>query len=589
MSKKPLLPENWRWVALGTILHRQRDLLSPSDFPNTRFNSVGLEDIGGDGTGEVSAQQVEGTELASAKAQFKSGDLLYGRLRPYLNKVAIAPCDGVSSTEIWVLQPTPVIETQFAFLMLTSHYMLKRVERITEGANLPRVDADGFDRIEIPLPPLSEQRRIVEILNEARDIRRLREQADDLTAQLIPAIFYNMFGDLLPKERDCDRPRLNTIADVQGGLQVSQRRDSMPLKRPYLRVANVHRGRLELSELKEIGLSERELERTRLLPGDVLLVEGHGNIDELGRAALWNNEVQECVHQNHIIRVRCGDGIEPMYLCSYINSVVGRRYFSIAGNTTSGLNTISTGVVGNLQVPIPPLDQQARFAQIVKAVSELDKECGDNRLTSKHGASLLAYAFSGELTADWREANRNQLAHEAEERDQWLLDNGVKLTIPDNRFQDSLKKTDGRHEELNREQRKLLEQIQNLDPNENGGTFTLTSLLPLDEPLDRLTAESARRHLDVLVSRGLIKAISRRAGAGGSVNVAFGNVYRVPLREEEITGTADDSDYARMSELERLAKQGRVVWESVSDTLTVKQMIEGGAWDDHTQAPDTEE
>ena len=145
-------------------------------------------------------------------------------------------------------------------------------------------------------------------------------------------------------------------------------------------------------------------------------------------------------------------------------------------------------------------------------------------LETKTQQSLLAYAFSGELTADWREANQEQLKQEAEDRDQWLHENGVKLTIPDARIRDSLKKTDGRHEELNREQRKLLEQIQNLDPNENGGTFTLSSLLPLDEPLDKLTAESARRHLDVLAARGLVKVISRRAGAGGSVNVAFGNV-----------------------------------------------------------------
>ncbi|QDV85390.1 restriction endonuclease subunit S [Stieleria magnilauensis] len=553
---KPLLPENWRWVSLGTILHRQRDLLNPSDSPNTRFNSVGLEDIGGDGTGELSIQQVEGAELASAKAQFTSGDLLYGRLRPYLNKVAIAPCDGVSSTEIWVLQPTPVIETQFAFLMLTSHYMLKRVERVTEGANLPRVDANGFDRIEIPLPPLSEQRRIVEILNKARDIRRLRQQADDLTTQLIPAIFYDMFGDLLPKESDCDRPLLSTIADVQGGLQVSQRRDSMPLKRPYLRVANVHRGRLELSEIKEIGLSERELERTRLFVDDVLLVEGHGNINELGRAALWNSEVQECVHQNHIIRVRCGDRIEPTYLCSFINSIVGRHYFSVAGNTTSGLNTISTGVVGKLPVPIPPLDRQETFAGIVKTIRELDLESEDDRLTPKLNASLLAYAFSGELTADWREANQEQLVQEAKDRDQWLLENGVKLTIPDARIRDSLKETDGRHEELNREQRRLLEQIQNLDPNENGGTFTLSSLVSvLDEPLDTLPTDSIRRHLDVLAARGLIKAISRRAGAGGSVNVAFGNLYREPLKEDQFIGTAGEPDFQKLSELDRLTKQ----------------------------------
>ena len=146
-------------------------------------------------------------------------------------------------------------------------------------------------------------------------------------------------------------------------------------------------------------------------------------------------------------------------------------------------------------------------------------------------SSLLAYAFSGELTADWRSQNLELLAREASDRDRWFRENGVKILIADNRIHDRLDDSDGRIAALNREQRKLLEQIQNLDPEENGGTFTLSSVSKtLKEPLDTLSIDSVRRHLDVLVSLGLIKAVIQRAGSGGSVGLAFGNAYRRLLR-----------------------------------------------------------
>lgn len=282
---KPLLPANWRWVSLGTILVRQRDLMNPSDFQNSRFNSVGLEDIGGDGTGEISAKQVQGGELASAKAQFTSGDLLYGRLRPYLNKVAIAPSDGVCSTEIWVLQPTPVIETQFAFLMLTSDYMLKRIERVTEGANLPRVDADGFDRIEIPLPPLSEQRRIVEILNEAREIRRLRRQADDLTTKLIPAIFDDMFGSVL---QDTEWTTLGEISDE---VRYGTSKASADSGFITLRIPNVIGDTISYEDLVSVPLDTNEALRYTLKDGDLLFVRTNGNSEYIGRSGVFDSSI----------------------------------------------------------------------------------------------------------------------------------------------------------------------------------------------------------------------------------------------------------------------------------------------------------
>ena len=101
------------------------------------------------------------------------------------------------------------------------------------------------------------------------------------------------------------------IGETQGGLQKSPSRNPLKNHYPYLRVANVYRGFLDLKELHRFELTKEELERLRLQPGDLLIVEGNGSRTEIGRCALWTGEVEDCVHQNHIIRVRPLPGIVP--------------------------------------------------------------------------------------------------------------------------------------------------------------------------------------------------------------------------------------------------------------------------------------
>jgi hypothetical protein len=133
---------------------------------------------------------------------------------------------------------------------------------------------------------------------------------------------------------------------VQGGLQVSSARKTCPREVPYLRVANVFRGFLDLSVIKTLRATDAEIARTTLVRDDLLIVEGHGNPHEIGRGALWDGSISGCVHQNHIIRVRLdGEKLVPIYACEYLNSPGGRRHLLRAGKTTSGLNTISVSEV----------------------------------------------------------------------------------------------------------------------------------------------------------------------------------------------------------------------------------------------------
>ena len=99
------------------------------------------------------------------------------------------------------------------------------------------------------------------------------------------------------------------------------------------------------------------------------MVEGHGNKNEIGRAAIWNGAIEKIVHQNHLIRVRANTSVlTPQFLCLYINSEGGRKQLFKSSNTTSGLNTISTGIVKKIEMILPSLSLQQRFAAIVEKI-----------------------------------------------------------------------------------------------------------------------------------------------------------------------------------------------------------------------------
>ncbi len=177
-------------------------------------------------------------------------------------------------------------------------------DRATRWVSQAAFGTAQLKALEIPLPPLDEQRRIVGLLDRAAEIRRRADAARAKARAIIPALFLDTFGDPAKNPRGWQVAELAKHADVQGGVQVSAKRATLPVELPYLRVANVMRGRLDLSEIKLIRVTASEGHRTNLVRGDVLVVEGHGNPNEIGRAAVWDGSIAGCIHQNHLIRVR---------------------------------------------------------------------------------------------------------------------------------------------------------------------------------------------------------------------------------------------------------------------------------------------
>ena len=166
--------------------------------------------------------------------------------------------------------------------------------------------------------------------------------------------------DLPPLPDGWEWATVQQLGLVSSGLTKNPKREVLPTKLPYLRVANVYANELRLDRIETIGVAPNELDKLLLLKSDLLVVEGNGSPDQIGRVALWDGSITPCVHQNHLIKVRL-HGADPDWVLNWLLSPQGRNQIEQVTSSTSGLHTLSTGKVATLRVPLPPLTEQHRI------------------------------------------------------------------------------------------------------------------------------------------------------------------------------------------------------------------------------------
>lgn len=162
------------------------------------------------------------------------------------------------------------------------------------------------------------------------------------------------------------RMTLDQVAEVQTGIAKGKVINGSAVTLPYLRVANVQDGHVDLSVVKKITLKCSEVNRYRLRLGDVLFTEG-GDFDKLGRGTVWNGEIEPCLHQNHVFAVRpdC-DYLLPEFLAFQAASEYGRRYFQLSSKQSTNLASINSTQLKQFPVLIPPLPEQRKITEILR-------------------------------------------------------------------------------------------------------------------------------------------------------------------------------------------------------------------------------
>jgi len=320
--------------------------------------------------------------------------------------VALARVDSTVNQDIKVIAPHSEIDTIFLLYSLQAfgQIILQRCSKA--GTTVQSIDSDKLEAFPFPLPPLAEQKRI------AQKLDALLAQVDTLKARIdaIPAllkrfrkgVLASAITGKLTEVTFTATIQLSKVGEITGGITKNAKRGSFELSVPYLRVANVQAGYLDLTEVRDIGVSPSEAQKTALERGDILIVEGNGSLEHIGRAATWHGEINGCCHQNHLIRWRSNGGALPEFVMIYLSSPQGRSDLVKAAKSTTGLHTLSISKVSSLTLPVADLQQQQ---QIVRRVEQLFAYA--DQLEAKVAAaqqridaltqSLLAKAFRGEL------------------------------------------------------------------------------------------------------------------------------------------------------------------------------------------------
>ncbi|WP_089621706.1 restriction endonuclease subunit S [Escherichia coli] len=345
----------------------------------------------------------------------------------------IVGMDGDFNTTIWRSEPALLnqrvckIEVQedkynkrFFYHALPGY--LSAINANTSSVTVKHLSSKTLQDTLLPLPPLAEQKIIAEkldtLLAQVDSTKARLEKIPQIMKRFRQAVLAAAVSGKLTNISPINYFNISQIAQVIGGLTKNSKRNNFELQVPYLRVANVYENELRLEDISEIGVQQKELDRVSLEYEDLLIVEGNGSLDQIGRAALWRDEIKECVHQNHLIKVRANrEIISPRFLLFYLMSAQGKAEIINRATSGAGLYTLSISKISSIMVPLYSLYEQAeivrRVEQLFAYADTIEKQVNNalarvNNLTQ----SILAKAFRGELTAQWRAENPDLISGE---------------------------------------------------------------------------------------------------------------------------------------------------------------------------------
>jgi type I restriction enzyme, S subunit len=351
---------------LADAIEFRNEIIHPKDGPQGVVTFVGLEHVeSGTGT-RIGSKQIRLEEMTGRRACFKAGDIVYGYLRPYLNKVWIAEFDGVCSVDKYVFKPRPAADRNYVAHFLRSQEFLRTAPVDLTPGQLPRIRSRELSESLIPLPPLDEQRRIAAILDEADDLRSKRRDALKKVASLPSVLFVEMFGDW---SRPGFNGRLVQLGEKLDFLTSGSRgwakyyRDTGSV---FLRVQNVKYDELDLTDVAFVDPPDTaEAQRTRVKPGDVLL----SITADLGRTAVVPDSIGEAFINQHLSILRSSK-TEPRYLSAAISSRAGQ--LAVQAKNREGVKAgLNFDDVRSLKIPQVDDDMHRKFARRVNEVDKL--------------------------------------------------------------------------------------------------------------------------------------------------------------------------------------------------------------------------
>lgn len=340
-------------------------------------------------TGEIIEKRyAPASESGASTFRFDKGNVLYSKLRPYLNKVVIPDDIGIATNELIPLRPNPkTLNPRFLAYYLRSPVFVNQASHHVAGAKMPRVAMDWFWEHEAPIPAPKEQSRIIELLDEANRLRRLRREADAKAARILPALFLKMFGDPATNPKGFQKKSLGSLIKVKSG-------DFLPAK-----------DMAQDGTFPVYGGNGINGYHDSYMFDDRQIVLGRVGVY---CGVVYYSEPKAWITDNALYIAEKFEPLDDYYLVAALEQAKLNQYAGRAGQPL-----ISGSRIYPVEILVPPEDIQARFAKSAASLLSLNgvKTSASNRIDHLWEI-LMGRAFSGQLTVKWREAHMQELLAE---------------------------------------------------------------------------------------------------------------------------------------------------------------------------------
>jgi type I restriction enzyme S subunit len=384
--------KRWPTMRLGdlVLLTQQRD---PRQKPDEEFYYVDIAGVDNEAKIIVVTKRIVGADAPSrARKVIRRGDVIVSTVRPNLNAVALVPSNldnQICSTGFSVLRPLSKVTSGYLFAFVRSPSFIDCLVARTTGANYPAVNDGEVKDVPIPVPPLAEQDRVVKLLDEADELRKLRAQADHRIAALIPALFHEMFGNAAA---NC---KTATIEDaVEKFIDYRGKTPEKSANGVPLVTAKIVKGGSILPPSEFIPEENYDAWMRRGLPqaGDVLFTMEA----PLGEVAMVENTRIALAQRILLMRPRVNLLNSRYFMTALKMPSVWKQIDERAtGSTVRGIRQAE---LRKVVMPIPPLPLQKQFAARVSEIRavQAEQDASRRRLDDLFH-SLLHRAFNGEL------------------------------------------------------------------------------------------------------------------------------------------------------------------------------------------------
>lgn len=434
------IPNNWVWTTIGTISHVKKSHIEPKKHPNKEFNYLSIENVESETGDLVNFKPTKGKDIGSSKLEFTNDDVLYSKLRPYLNKVHIPVFSGISATDMIPIRPESGVEREYVAYYLRTQKIVEYLNSIVHGIQLPRVSVDDFLLTKFPLAPSNEQKRIVskikELSKESKSALEALDKIPEIMKKFRQSVLAAAFrGKLVPQdpndesvEKLLDRIKQERQQKWEEELR-AKRKD--PKKFKYEEPEPVELDGLfelptgwtwsniefvtENHDGMRVPVSDKERQKMKgtypyygasgiidsvndfLFDGDYLLIGEDGAnllsrstpIAFIAKGKFWVN------NHAHVLTTLGNMPLE--YLESYFNSIDLSRW--VTGTAQPKLNQKR---MNSIPIPIAPLNEQNRISKRIQELFsfayQIEKSVEEaKRRADKIDQAILAKAFRGEL------------------------------------------------------------------------------------------------------------------------------------------------------------------------------------------------